>query len=93
MTCRAITLACRQEDESPYLPSEKAKSNPAAANHKVVCELERHTVVSACTETLTLMDVNVANILVANISGFTVYISTQSFFLNSVWLLRYTCRN
>ena len=78
MTCRASALACQQEDESPYLPSEKAKSNTAAANYKVVSELERHTVASACTETLTLMDVNVAcitetlNILVANISGFTV---------------------
>ena len=78
MTCHASALACQQEDESPYLPSEKAKSNTAAANYKVVSELERHTVASACTETLTLMDVNVAcitetlNILVANISGFTV---------------------
>ena len=44
----------------------------------MVSELECHTVASACTETLTLRDVNVAcitetlNILVANISGFTV---------------------
>ena len=44
MTCHASALACRQEDESPYLPSEKAKSNTAAANYKVVSELERHTV-------------------------------------------------
>ena len=78
MTCRVSALACRQENESLYLPSEKAKSNTAATNYKVVSELERHTVASSCTETLTLMDVNVAcitktlNILVANISGFTV---------------------
>ena len=55
MMRRASTLVCQQEDESPYLPSEKAKRNTAAANYKVVSELERHTVASACTETLTLM--------------------------------------
>ena len=75
ITCCMSALVCRQEDESPYLPSEKAKSNTATANYKVVSELESHTVASACTETLTLMDVNVAcitetlNILVANILG------------------------